>query len=44
MRYHCEVTVYSFQLIKELHIVYEHFKSWVYQKAHCFTSHIVSQM
>jgi hypothetical protein len=34
--YHCELTVYSIQLDKELHSVYEHFKSWVYIKSPLF--------
>ena len=43
--YHCEVTVYSFQLDKELHIVYMNtLKVGYTSKAHCFTSQIVSQM
>jgi hypothetical protein len=43
--YHCEVTVYSFQLDKELHIVYMNTVKVGYtSKAHCFTSQIVSQM
>jgi len=43
--YHYEVTVYSFQLGKELHIVYMNtLKVGYTSKAHCFTSQIVSQM
>jgi hypothetical protein len=45
IRYHCEVTVYSFQFVKELHIVYMNtLKVGYTSKAHCFTSQIVSQM
>ena len=36
MGYHCEVTVFSFQLDKVLHSVYEHFKSWIYIKSPSF--------
>ena len=44
--YYCEVTVYSFQLDKELHIVHMNTLKLGYtSKAHCFTSQIiVSQM
>ena len=43
--YHCELTVYSFQLDKELHIMYMNtLKVGYTSKAHRFTSKIVSQM
>ncbi len=43
--YHCEVTAYSFQLDKELHIVYLNtLKVGYTSKAHWFTSQIVIQM
>ena len=45
MIYHWEVTVYSFQLDKELHIMYMNtLKVGYTSKAHRFTSKIVSQM
>ena len=45
MGYHCEVTVYSFQLDKDLFIVYMNTLQVGYtSKAHRFTSQIVSQM
>ena len=45
MGYHCEVTVYSFQLDKELHTVYMNtLKVGYTSKAHRITSQTVSQM
>jgi len=43
--YHCKVAVYSFQLVKELDIMYMNtLKVGYTSKTHCFTSQIVRQM